>query len=73
MHWRFKLKHYKSCESEGGYCRIVSGDETIFQRMENGEIPYEEALKLFKNNNKITDDIPMEEFITWLRGLGWNV
>lgn len=73
MHWRFKLKHYKSCESEGGYCHIVSGDKTIFQRMENGEIPYEEALKLFKNNNKITDDIPMEEFITWLRGLGWNV
>ena len=41
--------------------------------MENGEIQYEEALKLFKNNNKITDDIPMGEFITWLRGLGWNV
>ena len=73
MHWRFKLKHYKTCESEGGYCHLVSTDKKVFQQMENGEIQYEEALELFKKNNKINDEIPMYEFTAWLRGLGWNV
>ena len=72
MHWRFKLTHYRN-KNDKSYCEIVNTDKAIFQRMEKGSLPYEIALKKFKKNNSIEDDIPMNEFIAWLQGLGWDV
>ena len=72
MQWRFKLKR-DNRTSDRMYCDIVNNDKRGFLALEEGRITREVCLKEFRENNKIKDEIPMEEFITWLRGLGWNV
>ena len=61
-HWKFRLKKKKAV------C-----DNKVFRELENKEITIEEALKTFKNNNEIYDEITIPEFKLWLRGLGWRV
>ena len=72
MHWRFKLTHYNN-KNERSYDELVNNDKKTFQDMEKGRITYAHALKRFKENNVIDDDISMDEFVAWLQGLGWNV
>ena len=62
MQWKFKLKKTS-----------VINDNKTFRELEKGIITCQSALKRFKKDNDIEDDISEEEFKTWLRGLGWNV
>lgn len=49
-------------------------DCATFKRWWGKEISLFECMDEFRKNNKIGDDkeIPLDEFETWLRGLGWK-
>lgn len=49
-------------------------DKATFKRWWGKEISLFECMDEFRKNNGITDDkeIPLDEFETWLRGLGWK-
>lgn len=49
-------------------------DCATFKKWWGKEISLFECMDEFRANNGITDDkeIPLDEFETWLRGLGWK-
>lgn len=71
MHWRFKLK--QTCAVGKIVYNAITVDKATFRRLEEKRITPERALKLFKETNLIDDDIPIDEFITWVRSLGYKV
>lgn len=63
--WRLNLK---SCLT------IVNEDKTVFKKLENKEITVETAYRWFLANNDMdTKQLSIEDFVVWVRSLGWEV
>ena len=63
--WRLNLK---SCLT------IVNEDKTVFKKLENKEITVETAYRWFLANNDMEPkQLSIEDFVVWVRSLGWEV
>ena len=63
--WRLNLK---SCLT------IVNEDKTVFKKLENKEITVETAYRWsLANNDMDTKQLSIEDFVVWVRSLGWEV
>ncbi len=50
----------------------INSDKNLFKKWESKQITTNEAIRDFKINNNIEEEIGETEFVLWMNSIGWS-